>query len=119
MAGGGEGLATVRVMLAIDVVEWLNNNDSLGTIPAWFGGVAVLLTISLFMRDRRRDDREQIEKLAVWSIPEYQVSLPYHGPKNVDVRCVLRAKNSSPGIAKVERIAAKVSTRWAVRDVEQ
>jgi hypothetical protein len=36
-----------------------------GTVPARFGGASLLLAF-----DRRRDDREQIDKTAVWMSAE-------------------------------------------------
>jgi hypothetical protein len=106
-----------------DLIEWLTDKESWGTVPAWiagvFGGLSLVLAMSLFIRDRRRSDREQIEKLAVWSEVDYALDLPYQPTRKVDVRCVLRAKNSGDGIAAIPWVVWEVSTNWAVRDMEQ
>jgi hypothetical protein len=90
-----------------------------GTVPAWFGGLSLLLAFYLFVRDRRRDDREQIDKVGVWALWETADSEPMpfiphliEIPEGVFFSLIARNTNDVP--VTVHLINFVVRPRWAV-----
>lgn len=92
-----------------------------GTVPAWigglFGGLSLLLAFVLFYRDRRRDDREQIDKVAVWLTTSYERQAPGMDGK-VDrieeIEFTLHARNANEVPIDVHQVAFDIETQWWV-----
>ena len=76
-------------------LHWLGQAQW-GTVPAWFGGLSLVFAILLFGRDRRRDDRELIDKLAVWPTVSYDDKLELHRPDELvaPAQVKLQSKNA-------------------------
>lgn len=101
------------------IITWLNDPESLGTIPAWFGGLSLLLAFRLFLRDRKNNDRAEIDKVVVWWSTKYDRRMPGQLARVEEIEHTLHAKNSSDGVVTIEAITARVSPRWVVPDLEQ
>jgi hypothetical protein len=54
---------------------WLGDLEW-GNVPAWLGAGSLILAFVVFMRDRRNDDRSQVDLVGAWGEPEYQVAMP-------------------------------------------
>jgi hypothetical protein len=88
-----------------------------GTVPAWFGGASLLLAVFLFMRDRRRDDRALIDKVAIWPTVTYDqtfTALQGAGKRNDGTQIKLAAKNASDLPVEVHAVVVEVTSRWMV-----
>ncbi len=101
-------------------MDWLTtwlDKAQYGTVPAYFGGASLLLAFILFYRDRRRDDREQIDKVAVWVIPDWDRA--FHGSDRKvepteEVRYRVSAKNSNDIPIEIAQTAFTIETSWWV-----
>jgi hypothetical protein len=90
-----------------------------GTVPAWFGGASLLLAFMLFLRDRRRDDRAQIDKVAVWMVPTWDPTLALRDPQRVvepteEIHYRIFAKNSNDVPIEIAHAAFTIETKWLV-----
>jgi hypothetical protein len=88
-----------------------------GTVPAWFGGASLLLAFFLFMRDRRRDDRALIDKIAIWPTVTYDqtsTALVSAAKRNDGTRIKLTAKNASDLPVEVHAAVFEVTSQWMV-----
>jgi len=88
-----------------------------GTVPAWFGGASLLLAFFLFLRDRRRDDRVLIDKVAIWSTATYDqtlTSLTDAAKRNDGTQIKLTAKNASDLPVEVHAAVFEVTSEWRV-----
>lgn len=103
-------------------MNWLgetSENLQYGTVPAWFGGASLLLAFVLFLRDRRRDDREQIDKVAVWMVPSWDPTPALRNPKRVvepteEIHYRIFAKNSNDVPIEIAHAAFTIETAWRV-----
>jgi hypothetical protein len=64
-------------------IEW-------GNVPAYFGGIALLLTIVTLQRDHREKSRAQASKVAAWTVP------PPRGEDDTKFRVFLRNASELP-----------------------
>jgi hypothetical protein len=90
-----------------------------GTVPAWFGGASLLLAFHLFLRDRRRDDREQIDKTAVWMSAEWDQTLAHRDfnrsvEPTEEVKLRICEKNSNDAPIHLVHVAFLIETSWCV-----
>ena len=88
-----------------------------GTVPAWFGGASLLLAVFLFMRDRRRDDRALIDKVAIWPTVTYDqtfTALKDAAKRNDGTRIKLTAKNASDLPVGIYAAVVEVTSGWMV-----
>ncbi len=105
------------------LVSWLNDPDTWGTLPSWFGGLAFVLALSLFLRDRRRDERVQIDRTALWMTAEWDPTLALRDPQRVvepteEINYLIFAKNSNDVPIVIGHAAFIIETSWWVRDDE-
>lgn len=103
-------MPTPLLVLWLDKAEW-------GTVPAWFGGLSLLLAFVLFFRDRRRDDREQIDKVAIWLTTAYEPQF-FGADGKIDrieeVEYTLHTKNANDVPIDVHAVAFDIRTWWTV-----
>lgn len=107
-------------------MEWLGAwlaKAQYGTVPAWFGGLSLVLALILFFRDRRRDEREQIDKTAVWMTADWDPTLALREPNRTvepteEISYQIFAKNSNDVPVEIGHAAFVVQTGWWVRDNE-
>ncbi len=105
------------------LVTWLSNPATWGTVPAWFGGLGFLLAVSLFLCDRRRNDREQIDKTAVWITAEWDSTLSVRDRNRVvepteEIKHRICAKNSNDVPVEIGHAAFLIETAWWVPEDE-
>lgn len=105
------------------LVSWLNDPDTWGTLPSWFGGLAFVLALSLFLRDRRRDERVQIDKTALWMTAEWDPTPALGDPQRVvepteEINYLILAKNSNDVPVVIGHAAFIIETSWWVRNDE-
>jgi hypothetical protein len=97
-------------------LHWIGQAQ-LGTVPAWFGGASLLLAVLLFMRDRRRDDRALIDKVAIWPTVAYDQTLTAlvdAAKRNDGTQVKLTAKNASDLPVDVHAAVVEVTSQWRV-----
>jgi hypothetical protein len=107
-------------------MEWLGDwlaKAQYGTVPAWFGGLSLVLALILFFRDRRRDEREQIDKTAVWVTADWDPTLALREPNRTvepteEISYQIFAKNSNDVPVEIGHAAFVVETGWWVRNNE-
>jgi len=86
------------------------------------GAIAVLTALSLtlaftiFVRDRRNDDRQQADLVGIWATPRFDHVAPWKRPRIDDVTIDLIVRNASELPVEVVQVACNISTRWAVPD---
>lgn len=80
------------------------------------GGLSLVFAILLFWRDRRRDDRELIDKLAVWPTVSYDDKLELHRPDELvaPAQVKLQSKNASDLPIEIHAVECEVTSRWMV-----
>lgn len=89
-----------------------------GNVPAWIGAGSLLLAFRIFLRDRSRADRAQVDAVGVWWEIERDPLMP--GMRRVDdtkVRMLVRNAGDLP--VEATQIAWTIKTRWAVPDFGQ
>ncbi len=94
----------------IGQVQW-------GTVPAWFGGLSLVLAFVLFIRDRRRDDRALIDKVAIWPTVTYDqtsTALVDAATRNDGTQIELNAKNTSDRPVDIHAALVEVTSQWMV-----
>lgn len=86
-----------------------------GTVPEWFGGLSLVLAIFLFLRDRRRDDREQIDKVGVWPTATYELqTLDDEAHRIEEIEFTLHARNANDVPIYVALVSIDIQTSWCV-----
>jgi hypothetical protein len=90
----------------------------------WFGGLSLLLALYLFLRDRRRDDREQIDKTAVWMTANWDPTLALRDmnrtvPATEEITYQIFTKNTNDVPIELAHAAFLIKTNWNVRVEER
>jgi hypothetical protein len=87
----------------------------LGNVPAWLAALSLPLAISIFIRDRRNAERNQVDRVGVWCSAEYERAAPW-GPMTHVGDVTLSVRNATDLPIEIVQVAYSVSTRWAVAD---
>jgi hypothetical protein len=87
-----------------------------GSVPAWAGGVSLLLAFRVFLRDRAKADRFQVETAGVWWDIDRPALLPGQ-PRNDDVKVRCHFRNGSELPVEFTYIAWEMDSRWSVPDM--
>ncbi|WSQ10280.1 hypothetical protein OG604_22355 [Streptomyces sp. NBC_01231] len=91
-----------------------------GTVPAWFGGVSLVLALVIFMRDRSASERKDVDLVGAWWEAEWEKKAPMDDSGRVEVGTVkLHFGNSGNLPVEIVQISFEVKTKWAVRDLDQ
>ena len=85
----------------------------LGTVPEWFAGAALLLALTIFVRDRRTTDRVQVDLVGTWIDQNgWSAATGLDGwPGTLEVRI----RNGSKLPVIVEQLAFTVHVEWYKR----
>ncbi len=70
MTGVGQAVRESLVAFLVDI-DW-------GSLPAYFGGLALVLTVMTLRRDRRDKHREQAARVAAWATTRQATGGPQH-----------------------------------------
>ncbi|MFG3508356.1 hypothetical protein ACGF5F_22975 [Streptomyces sp. NPDC047821] len=90
----------------------------LGSVPAWFGGISVVLALIIFGRDHVKHERRHIDLVAIWWDVSYEARAPTdERVEEAAVSIVLRNAGNLP--VEVPEVRFRVSSRWCIRDVDQ
>lgn len=65
-----------------------------GSVPAWFGGISFVLAITIFMRDRSKEERSHIDLVGVWWEVEYERRSPMDPHRIEEASITLKLRNS-------------------------
>jgi hypothetical protein len=93
------------------------NEIDWGSAPGYFGGISVLLALSIILRDRRNSDRAQVDQIAAWPKVSYERQFPgvSKGGRRIEEGQVdTYLKNSSGRPVRIIQVAWIVETRWFV-----
>ena len=89
-----------------------------GNVPAWIGAVSLLLAFRIFLRDRSKADRAQVDAVGVWWEIDGKPSFP-GGQRVDDIQIRTMVRNASDLPIEAMQIAWTVKTKWAVPDLTQ
>jgi hypothetical protein len=90
----------------------------LGSVPAWAGALSLLLAFRIFLLDRTKKDRAQVDAVGIW----WEVRRQHHfmdQPRVESLETRMLARNGSDLPVELTYVAWEVETRWIVPDVEQ
>ena len=85
----------------------------MGNVPSWIGAGSLLLAFRIFLRDRSRSDRAQVEAVGIWGGIQRRLSAPGIG-KDDYISFQMQMKNSSDLPIEVHVVAYRIQTRWIV-----
>jgi hypothetical protein len=89
-------------------------HPDMGTVPAWLGAGSLLLAFRIFLRDRSRSDRAQVDGVGVWGVIQRgggdRPGRTLHD--EVKVRIVIRNATDLP--IEVHQVAFTFQTKWVV-----
>jgi hypothetical protein len=92
----------------------------MGTVPAWFGGLSLILAFVVFARDRNSAERKDVDLIGTWWETEYERRAPNDKTGRVEKGSVrLTIKNAGNLPVDIFQLAIETSTKWAVRDLDQ
>lgn len=89
-----------------------------GNVPAWLSAGSLLLAFRIFLRDRSRADRAQVDAVGVWWKIKRETSFPGK-QRNDDIQIRTFVRNASDLPIEASQIAWKIKSRWAVADTAQ
>jgi hypothetical protein len=81
-----------------------------GNVPSWLGAISIILAFAVFHRDRIRAERQQVERLGVWSEPKYSTDPPL--PRIAHLNFSIRNASNLP--LSVDQIKLDYATEWSV-----
>lgn len=91
-----------------------------GTVPAWFGGLSLVLALSIFMRDRSAADRKDVDLVGVWWKAEWERKVPMDETGRVETGTIkLHFGNAGNLPVEITHVSFEVRTKWVVRDLDQ
>jgi hypothetical protein len=83
----------------------------MGNVPSWIGAGSLLLAFRIFLRDRGRSDRAQVDGVGIWGDIEREAVLPGK-PRNDDIKVQIHIKNATNLPIEVHLVAFKFQTKW-------
>jgi len=91
-----------------------------GTVPAWFGGLSLVLALIIFMKDRSAGERKDVDLVGAWWETNWEIRTPTDETGRVETGTVkVHFGNSGNLPIEIVQVAAEVRTRWLVRDLDQ
>ncbi|MFJ4198347.1 hypothetical protein ACIP2Y_01740 [Streptomyces sviceus] len=91
-----------------------------GTVPAWFGGLSLVLALLIFMRDRSAAERKDVDLVGAWWEAEWERKAPNNETGRAETGTVkLHFGNSGNLPVEIAQTAFEVRTKWALRDLDQ
>jgi hypothetical protein len=89
--------------------------QELAAIGDFLAGITLFLLVWIFIRDRRADDRAQVDRLAAWIKPDFSPLKRAAGqPLWVDIRALLRNASELP--FEIVHVGVVIRPRWVVPD---
>lgn len=85
----------------------------MGNVPSWIGAGSLLLAFRIFLRDRGRSDRTQVDAVGIWGDIEREPVLP-GGPRIDDIKVQIHIKKATNLPIDVHRLAFNFQTSWMV-----
>lgn len=85
-----------------------------GNVPAYFGGLSLLLALRIFQRERTAKERSQVEQVGIWV--SVRLSREHHFPS---VFLTSHIKNASNLPVTVHYIHYEIITEWSKRVGEE
>jgi hypothetical protein len=69
-------------------------HPDMGNVPSWIGTVSLLLAFRIFLRDRGKSDRVQVDAVGIWGDIEREAVLPGK-PRTDDVKVQIHIRNAT------------------------
>jgi hypothetical protein len=91
----------------------MNFHPDLGNIPSWIGAGSLLLAFRIFLRDRSRLDRIQVDAVGIWGDIQRN-SISPGGPRIDDIKVRVNIRNATELPVEVHLVAFTFQTRWIV-----
>jgi hypothetical protein len=88
-------------------------HPDMGNVPSWIGAGSLLLAFRIFLRDRSKSDRAQVETVGIWGVIRRKDFMP-GSPRNDDIEVQIHVRNASDLPVEVHRVAFTFDTRWLV-----
>jgi hypothetical protein len=85
----------------------------MGNVPSWLGAGSLLLAFRIFLRDRNRSDRRQVDAVGIWGDIDREPVFPGQ-PRNDDIKVQLHIRNATDLPVEVHLLAFTFQTRWVV-----
>ena len=88
-------------------------HPDMGNVPSWIGAGSLLLAFRIFLRDRGRSDRAQVDAVGIWGDIEREAVLPGK-PRNDDIKVQIHIRNATNLPIEVHLVAFNFQTKWIV-----
>jgi hypothetical protein len=88
-------------------------HPDLGNVPSWIGAGSLLLAFRIFLRDRSRSDRAQVDAVGIWDEIEREAVLPGK-PRIDDIKVQIHIRNATDVPIDVPSVAFTFETIWVV-----
>ncbi len=85
----------------------------MGNVPSWLGAGSLLLAFWIFLRDRSRSDRTQVDAVGIWGDIDPKPVFPGE-PRSDDIKVQLHIRNATELPVEVHLLAFSFQTRWMV-----
>lgn len=89
-------------------------HPDLGSIPAWIGAGSLLLAFRIFLRDRSKSERAQVEAVGVWADIKREPISPRSSPGLAEAEVRIRIKNGSDLPIEVSLLFFTFNTLWGI-----
>lgn len=84
-----------------------------GDVPSWIGAGSLLLAFRIFLKDRSRSDRAQVDTVGIWGDIERGTVLP-GGSRNDGVKVQMHIRNAADLPIEVHQVAFSFNTQWGI-----
>lgn len=87
-------------------------HPDMGNVPSWIGAGSLLLAFRIFLKDRSRSDRVQVDAVGIWGGIDRHAVLG--GPRNDNVKVQIHIRNATELPIEVQLVAFTFQTRWGM-----
>jgi hypothetical protein len=85
----------------------------MGNVPSWISAGSLLLAFRIFLRDRSRSDRAQVDTVGIWGEIKREAILPGE-PRNDWIEFKLCIRNASDLPVEIHQVEFTFTTKWLV-----